>query len=280
MVSGPHSESVIATADGRRVELKVHQCVWSGAYLGNSLAAVLDCYRAPVARAEIDIAMLRDQDFLVVHDLDLALATDGIGLVGQTDRRQAGRLHLAHDGVVSTERPPLLTEVIAAIAAEPYPTLLELDLKDREPWPWRRVEELVAMLQPVKDRVTFGGDTDWNLRRLQAVDPTVRLGFTIPEYEEWQPKAEQLTERVEAILGLVPSARDIHVRLGAAQRMREDGLQDLAGMVHARGALLDVWTLNAGTPGWCERLATALDLRADVITTETPRALVEAVAAR
>ena len=69
MVDGPHPDSVLRYGvSGRQVQLKVHQCVWSGNSIPNSLAAIQDCYRARVAWAEIDIAMLADEDFLVVHD--------------------------------------------------------------------------------------------------------------------------------------------------------------------------------------------------------------------
>jgi glycerophosphoryl diester phosphodiesterase len=279
MVGGPHPQSVIRTSSGREVQLKVHQCVWSADHPGNSLAAVLECYRARVARAEIDVAILPERDFLVVHDE---------ALVGST---------------VPSPRAPLLSEVVDAIAAEPYPTLLELDLKDWRPWPWPRVEELAALLYPVRDRVTFGGGADWNLRRLLHVEPGLRTGFTIGDYLDWVPPdgradrnaygyldhhplgrerfgsvRDYLWDRLGAILQLVPGARDIHVRLIAAEHMHADGLTDLADLLHARGMLLDLWTLNAGTAGWRERLDRALTIGADVITTETPRALAEAAA--
>jgi glycerophosphoryl diester phosphodiesterase len=298
-----HHESVIFMADGRQVQLKVHQCVWSGVYAANSLPAILECYRVHVARAEIDLAMLADEDFLIVHDLNLARATDGQGRVDETTRSEAERLHLAHHGTSTHERAVVLSEVVSAIAAEPYPTLLELDLKDWKPWPWPRVEELARRLEPVKDRITFGGCADWNLRRLQRVDPDLRMGFTITENLDWVPEgrkidalpgvrgaygyldahplarqrlgttADYLRDRLGAILRLVPGTRDIHIRLLAVERMLEDGLTDLADLLHAEGMLLDVWTLNAGTADWQTRLAGALAAGADVITTETPREL-------
>ncbi|HLZ32116.1 MAG TPA: glycerophosphodiester phosphodiesterase family protein [Chloroflexota bacterium] len=313
MVEAPHPQSVICTTTGRAVALKVHQCVWSGAYAPNSLAAIQDCYRARVVRAEIDVAMLKDADFLVVHDLHLAPSTDGDGRVDETRRSDAVRVHLRHHGRV---HPALLSEVVAAIAAEPYPTLLELDLKDWKPWPWPRVEELARVLQPVKDRITFGGGADWNLRRLQHVDPNLPMGFTITDYLDWGPAeqpigppaagstaeprlpgvrgaygyldahplaqarlgstADYLRDRIGAIVRLVPRAREIHIRLLAVEHMLADGLTDLADLLHAQGMLLDVWTLNAGTPRWRERLEIALAAGADVITTETPRELAQA----
>jgi glycerophosphoryl diester phosphodiesterase len=307
MVEAAHPQSVICTESGRVVQLKIHQCVWSGEYPPNSLQAIQECYRAHVARAEIDLAMLSDEDFLVVHDLDLALATDGQGRAVDTTRSQAARLHLAQDGRASGTPVAVLSDVAAAIAAEPFPTLLELDLKDWQPWPWPRVEELARLLQPIKDRITFGGGADWNLRRLQRVDPSLRMGFTISAYLDWLPDdhealaqrgaygyldrhplarerlgstADYLRDRLGAILGLVPAVHDIHIRLRAVERMLEDGLTDLAELLHTRGMLLDVWTLNAGSPSWESRLMRALAAGVDVITTETPRELVRAAASR
>jgi glycerophosphoryl diester phosphodiesterase len=57
--------------------------------------------------------------------------------------------------------------------------------------------------------------------------------------------------------------------------MLDDGLDD-ADLLHQAGLLLDVWTLDAETPRWRERLARALAAGADIVTTNTPRALAAA----
>src|SRR5260370_35479368 len=142
MVGGPNPDSVLRYGvSGRQVQLKVHQCVWSGNYIPNSLGAIQDCYRARVARAEIDIAMLADEDFLVVHDLDLANATSSQGRVEDTTRAQAERLRLTRDGLASLERPPLLGGVADAIGREPHPTPRAGHLAGWKPWPRPRVEQ-------------------------------------------------------------------------------------------------------------------------------------------
>ncbi|HET6319980.1 MAG TPA: hypothetical protein VFG86_26280, partial [Chloroflexota bacterium] len=269
--------------------------------------AILECYREHVARAEVDVAILRDADFLIVHDLDLAKATDGTGRVDETTRGASQEVRLVtHAGQRTSERPPLLSELVSAIAAEKYPTILELDLKDWQPWPWPRVEELARLLEPVKDRITFGGVADWNLRRLAHVDPSLSLGFTITQYLDWVPEgskpdaipgvrgaygyldahplarsvygptADYLRDRLSGLLRLVPGTRDLHVRLLAVERMLSDGFDDLADLVHDSGAALDVWTLNAGTPNWRARLDRAVAFGADVITSGTPRELARA----
>jgi glycerophosphoryl diester phosphodiesterase len=303
MSPAAHPESVIRTDTGREVQLKVHQCVWSGDYPENSVPAIRECYREHVARAEVDVAILSDTDFLLVHDLDLAKATDGTGRVDQATCRDSQQLRLTHNNAPTSERPPLLSEVVEMIAAEPFPTILELDLKDWKPWPWPRVEELARLLQPVKDRITFGGGADWNLRRLLHVDTTLPMGFTITNYLDWLPDlakpeplpgirgaygyfdahplarerygetADYLRDRMSGLLRLVPNLRDLHVRLLAVERMLDDGFVGLPDLVHQQGALLDVWTLNAGTPNWRARLDRALAFGADVITSSTPREL-------
>src|SRR5439155_11308099 len=89
--------------------------------------------------------------------------------------------------------------------------------------------------------------------------------------------ADYLRDRLGGVLRLVPGAGELHLSLVAAERMLADGLTDLADLVHSHGMLLDLWTLNAGTPRWRERLLGALEAGADVITTETPGELVRAV---
>jgi glycerophosphoryl diester phosphodiesterase len=308
-VAAPHPQSQIHLKDGRTVDFKVHQCQWSGAYPPNSLPAILECYHERVVRAEVDIAMLADEDFLVAHDLELSHCTNGSGRVDQTSRVQSSKLRLLHHGRASSERPVLLSQVVDAVATEPFPTLLELDLKDWYPWPWPRIEELARMVQSVKDRITFGGGADWNLRRLHRVDSSLPMGFTITEYLDWVPPNAELEplpgvwgaygyldahplsrqrtgpthdylrDRLGAILRLVPRAREIHIRLCAAEHMVQDGLRNLAAMLHEERMLLDVWTLDADTPNWQTRLARALAMGADVVTTNTPRELARAASA-
>jgi glycerophosphoryl diester phosphodiesterase len=251
--------------------------------------------------------MLRDADFLVVHDLNLEHSTTGTGWVRDTPRVQADQLRLLWRGGSSSQHPPLLSEVVALIAALSAPTRVELDLKVIEPLPWPRVEELARMAQPVKEHVLFNCQADWNLRRLLRVDPTLPVGFDPALYLDWVPHgtesdegialpraaygyldrhplavrqltsvADYLSDRLGGILGLVPGAREAHVRLYAFERMLDDGVAEAAELFHRQGLLLDVWTLDAGTPAWRERLARAVSAGVDIVTTNTPHALAAA----
>lgn len=299
---GSHPDSTFRSATDREVQLKVHRCLWSGDYPENSLSAIEECLRAPVARAEIDLGMLQDSDFLVAHPgIDFGHGPTGRSFVRNTTRQAATQLRLLWQGEVSAYRPPLLSEAVATIASIAAPTLIELDMIDFAPFPWARAEELVQLVQPVKQRVIFNGP-DWNLRRLLAIDSSLLIGFNPAPYLDWVPENDEkgkawplprgaygyldrhplalhrltpiedyLSDRLGGILRLVPGIREVHLRLSAFERMLEDGVTHAANFFHREGMVLDVWTLDAGMPSWRERLARVVAAGVDIVTTNTPR---------
>src|SRR5262249_21995935 len=140
-------------------------------------------------------------------------------------------------------RPPLLSEVVDLLQAQPSPTVLELHARDVDPWPYSRVDELVRLLEPVRDRVIVSSRADWNLRRVVQVDSRLRVGFNpayyldspppdaVPDafpgevgaygYYDRHPLArtrnqapsDYLWERVNGLFRLVPGASEMHLRL-------------------------------------------------------------------
>ncbi|OLC54202.1 MAG: hypothetical protein AUH85_12400 [Chloroflexi bacterium 13_1_40CM_4_68_4] len=284
-------------AAGRRVELKVHRCLWSGAHPENSLSAIAECARERVVRVEIDVQMLREREWLVFHDERFDADTDSRGRVRDVTPARATRVRFKR----SDERLPLLSDVVALLAREEYPRIVELDLKDEAPLPWRRVEELARMVGPVRERVLIGGSADWNIRRLLEVDPAIPVSLNphayidygqrdsgLPRgaygYRDAHPLArrrltsvgEYLRDRLGGVMRLVPGAREAHVRLRMFERMLDDGVSDAADIFHDLGILVDAWTLDAGTARWRARLARAAAARVDVITTNTAPALAQA----
>lgn len=212
---------------------------------------------------------------------------------------------MAHDAPQGA-RPALLREALEIVrAAPPGPTVLMLDAKDEEPWPRPVVETIARLIEPVRDRIFVGTPADWNLRRLRAVDPDVTITFDPMYYLERKgssgpvpgrtgaygyrddhplafrrsvPVAEYLRERITGLARRVPGISELHIRLALFEQMQDDGL-DVCAVVHEAGARVDVWTLDAGTPQWQDRLRRALDTGVDIVTTNTPRALSEAASA-
>ena len=299
----PAVEAPRSQIDGPQgpVALKVHRCRWSGDHPDNSLAAIGECLAVGVARAEFDLRMLCDADFALLHD-DAIRRPDGSGAAARTV--SAADLLATPAG----SRPALLSEAVSMLRDSPGATVFEIDLKDDFEWPWRRVAELREMLDPVRDRIVVAGCEDRTLRRLAKVAPEVQLGFNPAYHLDWVPegaegslspprrasgyldaeadgprsttKAEHLRRRLAEVLALIPQARELHLRLLAFERMLDDGFAELAELVHGAGMLLDVWTLDAGTPDWRRRMARAVAAGADMITTNTPARLAEAPQAR
>jgi glycerophosphoryl diester phosphodiesterase len=294
MAQSAHPESVLRAASGREVQLKVHQCNWSRSAPGNSLAAIQECLSAGPARAEIDIALLADGHFLVLgHDLPVAVRT--------LSRADAAQLRVPH-------QPPVLADVVEVMLGTPGPTLLELDMMDVDPVPTGPLEALARLVEPVKERVVFNNVGDWNLRRLLRIDPSLLVGCDPAGEIDWVPDetareegitlprgaygyldahplarerhgsvADYVFDRLGGTVRLVPGARELHLRLSAFERMLDDGVSDVVEIVHRAGMVLDVWTLDAGSPGWRERLPRAVEAGVDVITTNTPRELARAI---
>lgn len=219
-------------------------------------------------------------------------------------RTSDGDLIVAHDARPRSGALLLRDALEVVREAPPGPTLLMLDAKDEAPWPGHVVAQIASLIAPVRERIFVGTPADWNLRRLRSIDPDVALAFDPQYYLDHKksrspvpgagsaygyhdahplafrrtvPADEYLRERLEDLLRLVPGIRELHVNLALFEEMLIDGL-DVSAIVHEAGALIDVWTLDAGTPHWRERLERALAAGVDVVTTDTPRELAAAFA--
>lgn len=289
----PSPDSFFDTPRGR-VELKVHRCIWSGAFSDNSPLAIAECGRERVLRAEIDVQLTADGVFVVFHDDELDTVTDATGPVRLATAATVTRARY-RDG----SHPLTLAEAAALLASQEYPRTVELDLKEEEPYGWREAEALVRAIEPARDCFVLGGVADWNIRRLLRVDPTLRAGLNphayidvegghLPEgaygYRDAHPLARArlsetgayLRDRLGGIMRLVPGAAEAHLRLSFFERMLDDGVADAAAIFHELGIAIDVWTLDADTPRWRERLARAVAGGADIVTTNTPARIARA----
>ena len=299
VLNAPNPDSFFRVGD-RTVELKVHRCLWSGRFSENSPLAIAECASERLLRTEIDVRALKDGEFVVLHDDRFDRVTDATGFVREATAIEATRPRFA-DGT----HPLLFREAVELIAANEYPHHIELDLKDLAPYTSAQAETIARAVQPLKARGHFSTPADWNLRRLLAVDPTLRVSLNphcyidtdldedvgLPVgaygYRDAHPLARQrvsttpeyLRDRLGGIMRLVPGLLEAHVRVAMVERMREDGIADVAEMFHPLGIKLDVWTLDADTPRWRERFATIVAAGADIVTTNTAPALARAARA-
>jgi glycerophosphoryl diester phosphodiesterase len=285
----PHPDSLLVGPDGSPVWLKVHRCVWSGRHPPNSLDAVRECHRAGVARAEVDLWLLRDGDGIVDHDGLLRVPDRGAVGAGEVGRREV-------EAIPAQARPALLSELVEVVRHELYPTLIEIDIKDALPWPLQRVDEILNVLTPIRERVTLAGCNDETLRRLAAADSRLSIGFNPAFHLDWVPLhrrhelagaagpdgwlnrtgAHGLPASFAVLRALVPAADELHLRFEALERLTIEGVTNAVGQMHANGWAVDVWTLDSGTVRWRARMHAAVAAGVDMITTTTAPALARA----
>jgi glycerophosphoryl diester phosphodiesterase len=278
-----------------------HMAVLSGAHAPNSLSAIRECFDANVARIEIDTHSLTGDDYAVFHDHRLESHTTGSGTLGRATPNdiRAARFRDRPD-----DRPPLLTEVIAA--ARGARTEIQLDLKDWRPLTDDRVHALLEAVAPMKERVIVSTGQDWNLRILHQADPYLPIGFDpghyidhasegspffLPRtmgaygYRDDHPLAigrtgdatEYLAQRFALLMLQAHDCREFFLSYRLVLQMLDDGF-NVADFLHAAGLDANVWTPDFSGATSVTMLRRLIGAGVDRITTNTTRAWERALA--
>jgi len=270
-----------------------------------SLPALQACLDAGARVVEIDISLLADGQFALLHGPMLERQTTGLGPIAACNSEQVQELCHVREGRATGVRVAVLPQAIDLLRQ--YPDVLELQL-DLKPDVYHReavLSRLMADLEPVKDRVRVTSPSDWALRRLRALDPELALGFDpllylarddgqehdpgVPPFRRgaygywddhplasrrWGPAADYMAARAEALCAQAPTGVIWYIDGRLQGRALDDGF-DWIAYLHARGNKVDAWTLDAHRP---EQLALAQRLAAggvDRITTNNAPALAQ-----
>lgn len=277
------------------------------AHLPNSLGALQACLAAGARAVEVDISLLADGQFALLHGPMLDRETTGSGPVNAHTTEQVRALRYARQGEVTDAPVGLFSQAIDLLCQHPYPVELQLDLKPDVFLSNDVLSRLAADLQPVKDRVRVTSPADWALRQLHAVDPGLALGFdpllyleldsgdawdsTLPPFRlgaygyrddhplasrRWGEPADYLAARAEALWVQAPTNAIWYINAWLLGQTLDDGF-DWIAYLHARDAQVDAWTLDTHRP---EQVALARRLAAqgvDRITTNDAPALAQAL---
>jgi glycerophosphoryl diester phosphodiesterase len=276
-------------------------------YPRSSPPAVNACLKAGALAVEVDIALLADSQFALLHGPTLEEETTGSGPLAALTSVQVSALQYLRQGKPSGVPVGLLPQAIDLLRHHPGQVELQLDLKPDVYSDDHILAQLVHTLRPVKGRVRVSSPSDWALRRLHALDPELALGFdpllyleidqgeesdpTVPPFRRgaygywddhplamrrWGSSAAYLAARAEALAALVPAGGVWYIHAWLLAQSLDDGF-DWIAYLHDRGAEVDAWTLDPGDP---ERLALARRLAAagvDRITTNDAPALSQAL---
>ncbi len=155
-----------------------HAANRGGLFPAGSLAALQDCVTAGVQWVEVDIIPLADGDFVLLHDPDLAAASNGSGtVVGKTKADLTGLFYHQPDGSLSSYPISTLSQLVDWVKNQDSPSQIQFDLKPYAPLTTPVLQSLLNHINPIQDRVLISSVADWAIRLLFTLDPTIRLGF-------------------------------------------------------------------------------------------------------
>jgi len=244
----------------------------------NSLRALQTCLAAGARAIEVDISPLADGRFALLHGPLLEGDTTGRGLVSQHTAAEISNLYYTRQGTVTAEPVGLLEQALELVGRRPHPVELQLDLKPYVHLNDEVLSRLLKTLQPVKDRVRVTSPADWTLRRLRALDADLPLGFDpllyldvgpqkerepmVPPFRmgafgywddhplaswRWGEPADYLAARAEVLWVQAPAGAIWYMAAPLLARSLDDGF-DWIAYLHAQGAEVDAWTLDADRP--------------------------------
>jgi glycerophosphoryl diester phosphodiesterase len=285
----------------------------------SSLRGLRACLEAGARVVEVDVIPLAGGDFALLHDERLDESTDGSGLVSALTADQVRHLRHTWQGTLTDEPVGLLSQAIPLLRSHAAPSLqeLQLDFKPGAPPADAVLRDLLRAIKPVKERVRVTCGEDWVLRRLQALDPDLSLGFDPLLYLEidadpavspeetpdplpfrvgaygyrddhplalrvWGTPADYLAARAETLAVLPPPGGVWYIHASLLARVLDDGADevhpfDWIAYLHARSIQVDVWTLDAGRPGHVELAHRLIAAGVDRITTNDAPRLSEAL---
>ena len=275
-------------------------------YPAGSPPALRSCLEASARAVEVDISLLADGQFALLHGPMLERETTGSGPIDALTSEQVRSLYYIYrrQGARTTVPVGLLPDALDLLRQFPDTMELQLDLKPDVYDSDAALSGLIAALQPLKERVRVTSPSDWALRRLHRLDPDLPLGFdpllyltiddeahdrdpSVPPFRRgaygyrddhplsarrWGPAAGYLAARAEALWAQAPASAIWYIDAALLSQALDDGF-DWIAYLHSRGAEVDAWTLDAHKP---ERVALANRLAAagiDRITTNNAPAL-------
>ncbi len=268
-----------------------------------SLSALEICLEAGAAVVEIDLVPMADGSFALLHDQDLAAATDGAGKAPRMTREQVQNLHYRLDGTVSAEKVGFLEGAVDLLQAYPHTQRLQLDLKPFFPLPEAVLRAFLALIEPVKARIQVTSVADWVLRQLAGAAPGLALGFDpllyldlpaedprpgeIPPFRtgaygllddhplsafRWGSLGDYFAGRAETLLAQAPQGCDWFIRAEMLGMALDTGF-DWIAFLHRYGAAVDGWTIDVDQPGQVDLARTLVDRGVDALTTDMPSRL-------
>ena len=234
----------------------------------NTLRAFQRAIDLGVDAVEFDVRWTADRQLVVVHDEDLAKATNGAGFVHETTLAQL-RLLDAGQG----ERIPTLNEVLDLVAGK---ALINVDLKQLD-----YEEQIVGVIKAhgLEDDVLVSSLLPLNLQRVGALSSRILTIISYPEDKGGASTKPFLAAPVSVALAAMRAALQWRVadmitraKAGGAMLYYRLLTPAVVDAVHRQGGFVGAWTVDS--PADIHRIH---DMGVDCITSNRPDLLVELV---
>ncbi len=268
-----------------------------------SLIALQTCLEAGVAFLEVDIIPLKGGDFALLHDPQLAHVCDQSGLVSEkTVEEIAGMVYLPTDRYVGGSFLGTLSQAVDFLGKQNGNSILQLDLKPYVPLSESVLDNLLKIINPVKNRILVSSVADWAVRSLRLMDSRLALGFDpllyldvpgnsprpdgIPPFrkgaygyldehplsiQRWGSDGDYFEKRAEALFLQAPPQATWYLNAELLDGALSSGF-DWIAFLHNKGCKVDAWTLDMDR---CELAQKLVLSKVDYITTNQAHLLTE-----
>jgi len=272
----------------------------SAAFPPSSLSAIMNCLDAGARAIEIDILPLLDGSFVLLHDPDLEVNTNGKGNAITTSRSDLSSLYYKVNGQASDEKVNFLDQAIALVATNPTLEKLQLDLKPQTALTPALIRSLLDVIQPVFERIQVSSVADWAIRALRHSSPDLQLGFdpllyldvisgehrsaNVPPFRVgaygllddhplsayiWGEKEDYFAARAESLLSQAVPGCEWFIRYETLLQAHAIGF-NWVDFLHHYGCSVDAWTVDPPAYAIASEL---VSLGVDEITSNAPAIL-------
>ncbi|MCJ7696382.1 MAG: hypothetical protein MUO40_13295 [Anaerolineaceae bacterium] len=271
-------------------------------YPAGSISAVRSCLESGAVAVEIDVLPIADNNFVLLHDLDLSETTNGAGNASPLHRSDFEHMRYKIHGQVTDERIGFLDEVIDLVTYNDSLEKLQLDLKPYTTLTPALIHRLLTLLKPILDRVQVSSVADWAVRALRYFSPDLSLGFdpllyldvidseprpeNVPPFRvgaygllddhplsayQWGSKKDYFAARADALFAQAVPGCEWFIRAETLLAAQNCGF-DWIAYLHNRNCKIDAWTLDPQVEsiGLAKEL---VSLGVDEITTNDPLGL-------
>jgi glycerophosphoryl diester phosphodiesterase len=248
-------------------------------FLRDNLRAAL----AAGAPCEVDIQLTADAQAVCLHDVHLDRETTGHGPVAAATRAEIERLRQRDEaGAAHSDAPLFLDELAAIVRAHgaSQGAHVQLDVKaPLDAWTRTALDHVARTLRDA-DAAFIASAYDWDVvQRLVRRVPGLAAGFDpLRLYPRtFDVSADDLRALAARTLQLAPDAAIYYLEARLVLTALERGV-NLIEAVAARGAEVDVWTLDYDRPRLQDELARLIAAGCHQITSNDPDSLVPLVA--